>query len=30
MPLYTWIKDTKPGDASGNGMGQGAWKIAAP
>jgi predicted lipoprotein with Yx(FWY)xxD motif len=30
MPLYTWIKDTKPGEAGGNGMGQGAWKIAAP
>jgi predicted lipoprotein with Yx(FWY)xxD motif len=30
MPLYTWIKDTKPGDASGNGAGNGAWKVAMP
>jgi predicted lipoprotein with Yx(FWY)xxD motif len=30
MPLYKWSKDAKPGDASGDGMGQGAWKTAAP
>ncbi|MGH9253648.1 MAG: COG4315 family predicted lipoprotein [Vicinamibacterales bacterium] len=30
MPLYTWSKDAKPGDTTGEGMGQGAWKIAAP
>lgn len=30
MPLYTWIKDAKPGDTTGDGMGQGAWKIATP
>ena len=30
MPLYTWIKDGKPGDATGEGMGQGAWKVAVP
>ena len=30
MPLYKWSKDAKPGDTSGEGMGQGAWKIAAP
>ena len=30
MPLYTWIKDGKPGDATGDGMGQGAWKVAVP
>lgn len=30
MPLYKWIKDAKPGDASGDGMGQGAWKVAVP
>ena len=30
MPLYKWSKDAKPGDASGQGMGQGAWKVAAP
>ena len=29
-PLYTWIKDGKPGDATGDNMGQGAWKIALP
>ena len=30
MPLYKWSKDAKPGDSTGDGMGQGAWKIAAP
>jgi predicted lipoprotein with Yx(FWY)xxD motif len=30
MPLYLWIKDTKPGDATGAGMGGGAWKLAVP
>ena len=30
MPLYTWIKDGKPGDTTGEGMGQGAWKVAVP
>ena len=30
MPLYTWIKDAKAGDSTGDGMGQGAWKIAVP
>jgi predicted lipoprotein with Yx(FWY)xxD motif len=30
MPLYKWSKDAKPGDATGDGMGQGAWKTAAP
>ena len=29
-PLYTWIKDGKPGDTTGDGVGNGAWKIAAP
>ena len=28
MPLYTWIKDTKPGDTTGNNVG--AWKTAVP
>ena len=28
MPLYTWIKDMKPGDTTGDGVGAGAWKIA--
>jgi predicted lipoprotein with Yx(FWY)xxD motif len=30
MPLYTWIKDTKPGEATGDGMAMGAWKVAVP
>jgi predicted lipoprotein with Yx(FWY)xxD motif len=30
MPLYLWIKDTKPGDNTGNGVGNGAWKTAVP
>ena len=30
MPLYTWSKDSKPGEATGAGMGNGAWKVAAP
>jgi predicted lipoprotein with Yx(FWY)xxD motif len=30
MPLYTWIKDQKPMDATGDGVGNGAWKIAVP
>ena len=29
-PLYTWIKDAKPGDTSGDGMAMGAWKVAVP
>ncbi len=29
MALYTWMKDAKPGDATGDGVG-GAWKIATP
>ena len=29
-PLYTWAKDTKPGDVTGNGMGGGAWHTAMP
>ncbi len=28
-PLYTWVKDTKPGDATGDGVG-GVWKLARP
>lgn len=28
-PLYTWVKDTKPGEASGDGVG-GVWHIATP
>lgn len=29
-PLYTWIKDTKPGDISGDGVANNSWHIAAP
>jgi predicted lipoprotein with Yx(FWY)xxD motif len=29
-PLYTWAKDTKPGETTGDGVGNGAWKIAMP
>lgn len=29
MALYTWMKDVKPGDTSGDGVG-GAWKAATP
>jgi len=28
-PLYTWIKDTKPGDVSGDGV-NGVWHLAKP
>lgn len=30
MPLYTFVKDAKAGDATGDGVGQGVWKIAVP
>ena len=29
-PLYTWKKDQKPGDITGNGLANGAWHIAQP
>ena len=29
MPLYTWIKDNKPGDVTGDGVG-GVWHAAKP
>jgi predicted lipoprotein with Yx(FWY)xxD motif len=29
-PLYTWIKDKKPGDITGDGVLNGAWHIAQP
>ena len=29
-PLYTWNKDTKPGDTSGDGFLNGAWHAARP
>jgi predicted lipoprotein with Yx(FWY)xxD motif len=28
-PLYGWVKDTKPGDVSGDGV-NGAWHVAQP
>ena len=28
-PLYTWIKDAKPGDRTGDGF-QNVWKVARP
>ena len=29
-PLYTWVKDTKPGDISGDGVAANTWHIAKP
>jgi predicted lipoprotein with Yx(FWY)xxD motif len=29
-PLYTWVKDQKPGDITGDGFLNGAWHIAKP
>ena len=29
-PLYTWIKDQKPGDTTGDGFLNGAWHVAKP
>ena len=29
-PLYTFVKDTKPGDITGDGFLNGAWHIAKP
>jgi predicted lipoprotein with Yx(FWY)xxD motif len=29
-PLYTWTKDTKPGDITGDGFLNGAWHVAQP
>jgi predicted lipoprotein with Yx(FWY)xxD motif len=28
-PLYTWVRDTKPGETTGDGV-QNVWKIARP
>lgn len=28
-PLYYWVKDTKPGDMTGDGV-NGAWRVARP
>lgn len=30
MPLYTFARDAKPGDITGDGAASGAWKIAVP
>ena len=30
LPLYTWTKDTKPGDTTGDGFLNGAWHVAKP
>ncbi|ACK49822.1 Secreted repeat of unknown function [Methylocella silvestris BL2] len=29
-PLYSWVKDTKPGDTTGDGFLNGAWRVAQP
>lgn len=29
MPLYTWVKDAKPGDVTGDGV-KGVWHVAKP
>lgn len=29
-PLYTWTKDAKPGDITGDGFLNGAWHVAQP
>ncbi len=29
-PLYTWVKDTKPGDVNGDGVANNAWHAAMP
>lgn len=29
-PLYAWVKDTKPGDITGDGFLEGAWHVAQP
>jgi predicted lipoprotein with Yx(FWY)xxD motif len=29
-PLYTWIKDSKPGDKTGDGFNNNVWHVARP
>ncbi len=29
-PLYTWVKDSKPGDKTGDGFNNGVWHAAKP
>ncbi|KAA0971645.1 hypothetical protein FPY71_00455 [Aureimonas fodinaquatilis] len=30
QPLYTWVKDTKPGDITGDEVNNGTWHVAQP
>jgi predicted lipoprotein with Yx(FWY)xxD motif len=30
MALYTWLKDTKPGDTTGENADSGKWHVAKP
>jgi predicted lipoprotein with Yx(FWY)xxD motif len=29
-PLYTWVKDQKPDDTTGNGVNNNTWHVAQP
>jgi predicted lipoprotein with Yx(FWY)xxD motif len=29
-PLYTWVKDSKPGDKTGDGFNNNVWHVAKP
>ena len=29
-PLYTWVRDTKPGDVTGDGFANNVWHVAKP
>jgi predicted lipoprotein with Yx(FWY)xxD motif len=29
-PVYTWVKDTKPGDTTGDGVNNNVWHVAHP
>jgi predicted lipoprotein with Yx(FWY)xxD motif len=29
-PLYTWVRDTKPGDTTGDGFANNVWHVAKP
>jgi predicted lipoprotein with Yx(FWY)xxD motif len=29
-PLYTWVKDSKPGDTTGDGVNNNVWHVAHP
>jgi predicted lipoprotein with Yx(FWY)xxD motif len=30
QPLYGWVKDSKPGETTGDGVGGGSWRVAVP